>query len=134
MPDAPQIQLIVWLLKSGGFTPLALGLVLAAIGIVLLNRPNRTASTILAFLSLLPAFVGLIVVYSAAVDFAEMATSPNLPKPSEYAHIIGHAMSNSFCGLLGTILPVFFAVLALSRICKSEGALDVTTESGAVQQ
>ena len=120
-----QIPTIVWLLNSGGFAPLAFGLVLAIIGIVLIIRPNRMASAILAFVSLLPAIVGLIVVYAAAANFAEMAVSPTPPKPAEFAALTGRAMSSSFCGLLGTILPVFTAVLALSRACKSVNALGV---------
>jgi purine-cytosine permease-like protein len=136
MPEAQpqQIPTIVWLLKSGGVAPLALGLILAVIGIVLVIRPNRTASAILAFLSLLPAIFGLIVVYSAAADYAQMAVSPTPPKPAEFAAITGRAMSYSFCGLLGTILPVFIVVLALSRACKSVNALDVGTKSGSVPQ
>ena len=131
MPDEElqQIPTILWLLKSGGIAPLALGLLLAAIGIVFLIRPNRMASTILAFASLLPALVGLIVVYSAAADCAEMAVSPTAPKPAEFAAIIGRAMSNSFCALLGTLLPVFFAVLAMLRAFSSPRALDVATRS-----
>ncbi len=136
MPEAQsqQIPTILWLLKSGGFAPLALGLILSVIGIVLVIRPNRTASTILAFLSLLPGILGLIFVYSAATDYAEMAVSPRVPKPADFAAITGRAMSFSFCGLLGTILPIFVAVLALSRASNSVNALHVGTQSGPVQQ
>ena len=48
--DEPQqILTIIWLLTSGGLKLLALGLILAGIGLVLLIRPHRLASTILAF-------------------------------------------------------------------------------------
>ena len=112
--DEPQqILTIIWLLTSGGLKLLALGLILAGIGLVLLIRPHRLASTILAFLTFLPVVVGAITVYSAASDYAEMAASPTTPKPSEFAELTGRAMSSSFCALLGTALAVFFAVLVL---------------------
>ena len=131
MPESQpqQISTIVWLLQSGGIAPLALGLILAFVGIVFVIRPNRTWSMTLAFLSLLPAIVGLIVVYSAAADYAEMARSPNAPRPAEFARLTGRAMGSSFCGLLGTILPVFVAILALARTAKSVDTRNAETRS-----
>ena len=121
MPEAQpqQIPTIVWLLQPGGIAPLALGLILALVGMVFVIRPNRSSSMILAFLSLLPAIIGLIVVYAAAAEYAEMARSRIGPKPAEFARLTGRAMGSSFCGLLGTILSVFVAILALARTGKS---------------
>jgi len=113
--EPQQVSTLSWLLQSGGLPPLVLGLVFALIGIVFIIRPNRAASLILAFLSLVPAIFGLIAVYSAATAYAKMAASSTMPKPSEFAELTGLAMSSSFCGLLGTLLSVFIAVLAMSR-------------------
>ena len=128
------IPTILWLLQSGGVALLALGLVLALIGIVLVIRPNRTASTLLAFLSLLPAALGLIVIYSAAATYGEMARSPSPPRPAEFAAVTCRAMSYSFCGLLGAILPLFVAVLALLRGSKRLTPSDAGTRISAATQ
>ena len=130
MPDAQpqQISALVWMLQSGGLTLLALGLLLALVGIVLVFQPSRKGSEMLIFLSLLPGMIGMVLVYSAAADYVEMAASPVTPKPAELAQITGRAMSNSFCGLLATILPVFIAAMAISRTRKSA---DVSAASDA---
>jgi hypothetical protein len=131
MPEAQpqQIPTIGWLLQSGGLAPLAFGLILAVVGLIFVIRPNRTAGLMIAVLSLLPAIFGLVVVYSAAVDYVEMAASPRVPKPSEFAEITGRAMGSSFCALLGTIVPLFVAVLAQSRAYNTERITDVATET-----
>jgi len=116
--EPPQIPTIIWLLQSGGLAPLAMGFVVAVLGIFFVIRPNHTASMILAFLSLLPAVFGLVAVYSAATAYGDMAKLPTMPKPSEFATLTGQAMGSSFCGLLGTILPIFVAILAMSRSSK----------------
>ena len=113
------IPTLLWLLQSGGFALLALGFFVALIGIVLVIRPNRTATTAMAFLSLIPAILGLILIYSAATAYCEMAASPTPPKPAEFSAVTGRAMSYSFCGLLGATLPIFVACLALLRGSKS---------------
>ncbi len=118
-PHTQQVPTLVWLLQSGGLAPLALGLVLAAIAIIFVVRPNRKASLILAFLALLPAIFALVVVYSATAEFNEMAMSPTPPQPAEFARITSRAMGSSFCGLLGTVLPAFVALLGLLRAYKS---------------
>jgi hypothetical protein len=131
MPEAQphQIPTIVWLLQSGGLAPLAFGVILAVVGIVFVIRPNRTGSLVFAVISLLPAIFGLVVVYSAAADYVEMAPSATAPKPAELARITGQAMGSSFFGLLGTIIPVFVAVLALSRAARTVTVLDSETQS-----
>lgn len=113
-----QTSTIVWLLLSGGIVPLAFGLTLALFAIVFVIWPNRTASMIVAFLSMFPAIIGLIVVYSAAAEYTELTASPLAPKPAEIATLTARAMGSSFNGLLGTILPVFTALLALVRTAR----------------
>ena len=110
-----QTLVIVWLLNSGGFSLLVLGLMFAVAGIVLLIWPSRALSMILAFLSTLPAVIALIAVYTASSKYAEMASASTAPKPAEFAAITGKALSFGFCGLLGTLLSTIFAVLALAR-------------------
>lgn len=113
-----QIPTIVWLLQSGGIVPLAFGLILLLFAIVYGIWPNRTASMILVFMSMFPAIIGLGVVYSTAAEYVEMTASPVAPKPAELATLTARAMGSSFSGLLGTILPVFTAFLALARTAR----------------
>lgn len=117
MPEAEvqRVPTIIWLITSGGWIPLTLGIILAAIAIVVAIRPHRTAARSLALLSLLPSIVGIFLVYSAAQDYSDMAVSPNAPRPDDFARVTGHAMSASFCGLLGTMLAVSTSVLAMRR-------------------
>jgi hypothetical protein len=117
MPDAQlqQVPTIVWLLHSGGVLPLAVGLTLAVIAVFFVIKPSRAASNALAFLSIFPAIISLVVVYSAAVDFADLAASPQARKPAEFAMITGRAMGSSFSGLVATILSMFTASLAVAR-------------------
>jgi hypothetical protein len=113
-----QSSVLVWLVRSGGWPLLLLGLVFAAVGVLLMViRPSRVAVVVHALLSLLPALIGLFAVYAAASDYSGLASSPSPPKPTEFAEVTGRAMSFSFFGLLGTLLASFFAVLALSRLC-----------------
>lgn len=124
MPDIqPQpYPMLLLFLTSGGFAPLGLGAILAAIGIVLVIRPMRTASTILAFLSIVPAIVALPGLYFAATDFLGL---PYAAKPSYIEDVAVRALSYGVCGLLGTILSVVSAVLALLRACQRVGAAEV---------
>ena len=123
MPEAQppqQTSTIVWLLQSGDHAALVLGLTLSLVGIVLVRRPNRKASIVLAFLSLLPGIVGLFAVYSAASDYSDLAVSQRAPEPLEFLEITRRAMGSSFCGVIGTLIPIFIAVLALSRSYKDQ--------------
>lgn len=131
MPEAEphQVSTIVWLLQSGGFVPLVVGLVVALIGIVPLIRPSAAAAAFVGLLALLPAIFGLISVYYAASEYAEMAASPIPPKPAEFAAITGRAMSSSFCALLGTLLAVVVALMAMWRSGKRSSQSDSTSHS-----
>lgn len=104
--------------------PLTLGSIVAVVGVICVVKPSRLASLIVALLSLLPAVCGMVVVYAAAVDYAQVAASPTPPKPAEFARLTGRAMGSSFFGLLGTVVPMFVAVLALSRAGKNANASD----------
>ena len=130
----PQIfPILAELLKSGGLVLLTLGFILAAIGIVALIQPKRTPSTILAFLSLLPSVLGLVAVYSAAIDLHQLYGLQSSPKPSHIGEIASRALSYGFCGFLGTIVPMAFAILALLRAQKSFGVSDAVIGTASPQ-
>ena len=126
MPQPP--SMFVKLLQSGAVEPLALGLVLFAAGIVLIVRPNRRVSTVVAILSLLPAVIGLIIVCTAAVDYTILAQSKTSPRPSEFAEYTVRAFSSSFGGVLGTLLSVPVSLAALLRAGQSRTTGGVTSQ------
>lgn len=129
--NPPQIPTIVWLLQSGSATPLVVGLMLAVVGMFLVIRPNRTLSLVLAIISLSPAIVGLIAVYVAAGDYLQLAHSSENPKPAEFAVLTGRAMGSSFWGLLGTLVSVFPATLALACSVQRKHATDSDSPSAS---
>ena len=125
MPNQPpQLSTLFWLLNSGGAILLVPGVILAVVGMVVLVRPNRTASFVLAILSLLLAIVAMLAVYSAAVQYMAMATAEDVPKPVEFAETTARAMSYSFCGLAATFVSMFVAVLGLLRASKRAATPD----------
>lgn len=136
MPEGElqKIPTIVWLLQSGGFWLLVWGFIIALFGIKPLIRPNVAGTAIVGFLSLLPAIFGLVAVYSAAAEYAEMAASPMPPKPVEFAAITGRAMSYSFCALLGTLLGVSVAVAAMWRSGKRVNDSDTMPHRNSIPQ
>ena len=111
-----QMSYFGFLLRAGGLSFFLLGLALSVVGVVLIAKPKfRAGVTIYACLSPLPGLAALVASYSAYGQFSAMATSSVAPKPAEIAAVTGYAMSSGFFGILGTILPMAVAILAMSR-------------------
>jgi hypothetical protein len=117
VPDVEpqQISTLVWLFRSGGLVLLVWGIISALLAIVPVVRPNRKASLIVGLLALLPVIAALFSVYFAAAEYASMAAAPVPPKPTEFAQVTGLAMSRSFFGLLGSLLAMSTALVAIVR-------------------
>jgi|GEM_PF-3495779 hypothetical protein len=119
MPPGDQVQQLSYfgfLFRAGGLSYLLLGLALSVVGVALIAKPRFPLGTkIYACLSPLPGLAALLATYSAYGQFSAMAMSSTAPKPAEIATVAGYAMSSGFFGILGTILPMAIAMVAISR-------------------
>ena len=81
-----------------------------------------------AVLSFLPGIFAMVGICTASQRFTEMATSPNPPKPAEFAAVTGAAMSYGFLGIASTIVPVMLGLLAFRRYCQRTSELPTVNE------
>ncbi|MDA9779282.1 hypothetical protein N9D38_12625, partial [Rubripirellula sp.] len=76
-----KISTLGWLFSSASLFPAVIGGLIALVGLVFFVRPSRRGSLAVAFLSLVPAAVGMLMVYSDAKDFGEIASDDGVMKP-----------------------------------------------------
>ena len=114
--EIQQVSAFVFLLKSGGITFLLLGLIMAAVGVVLaVRRTSRMTAVLFACISPLPGILALLAAYAAFRQFSDIASSPEPPKPSDLARSISYGMSAGFFGILGTVASMASAIAAFAR-------------------
>lgn len=118
-----QISNLTYLLKAGGLPFLVMGVLMGIVGLILVLKPRRTSTVaIFAFVSLLPGVIAMIMVYTSCSEFVEMGSSPAF-KPAEVFGVIGRAMGRCFYGLLATLIPMLFAIIAFLRAIPSGSGL-----------
>jgi len=117
MPRAIPIEISTfrWLLTSGGLPLLVTGLVLANLALYCWFFPHRKLSLLTAIFSVVPALLGIIIVFLAAMDFQSLASASTAPKPRVIAELVGRTFSYAFCGLLGSAIAMPTSIAALRR-------------------
>ncbi|WP_442511915.1 hypothetical protein SH528x_003665 [Novipirellula sp. SH528] len=111
------IHPLVFLFTGAGWPLLAFGLVFSILGLWnLYCGKHPTMVFVHSLLSLLPAMIAIVGIYISYNDFAELGSSSTAPKPSEFARIVGNAMSIGFCGLVSTVPPVALGIIGLWRL------------------
>ena len=123
-----QVTTIGWLFQTASLVPAAIGFAAAAMGLFFFVRPSRRGSLIAGFLSLMPALLGMFIVYSAAKEFVELGRADVIPKPSEFAEAAGRGIGTGLFSLLGTSIALYVSLLALLRSHKRN-----STNSGQTQ-
>ena len=88
------------------------------IGIFFFVRPSRRGSVITGFLCLLPAILGMFLVYSDAKDCMAIATGDSVVKPSAMAQCVGRGLGTALSSLFGTSFALYVSLLALLRSWK----------------
>ena len=126
-----QISTFGWLLRSASLWPAVFGILIAGLGIFCFVRPNRKLSLVVIFLSLVPALVGMPLVYSSAKEFTKLASAETPPKPSEIVESVGSGLGTGLFSLFGTALPVYVASLALLRSWKRNPLLTSESEGNS---
>ncbi|MCH1495180.1 MAG: hypothetical protein L7U72_08125 [Rubripirellula sp.] len=128
-----QQSTFAWLFSNASLVPAALGVGAAVIGLIFFVRPSRRGSLVAAFLSLAPAIVGMLMVYSAAKDFKELATDDSVVKPGAIVQCVGRGIGTGLFSLFGASIAMYVALLALLRSWKRNRTTDspVRTEMGA---
>ena len=126
-----QISTFGWLLRSASLWPAVFGILIAGLGIFCFVRPNRKLSLVVIFLSLVPALVGMPLVYSSAKEFTKLSSAETPPKPSEFVEAVGSGLGTGLFSLFGTALPVYVASLALLRSWKRNPLLTSESEGNS---
>lgn len=98
-------------------------MLIACLGVYCFIRPNRKLSLVVIFLSLVPALIGMPLVYSSAKAFTKSASAEIPPKPSEIFEPVGAGLGTGLFSLFGTALPIYVGSLALLRSWKSRPSL-----------
>ena len=119
-----QQSTFAWLFSTASLVPVVTGLVVAGIGLVFFVRPSRRGSLLAAFLSLAPALIGMLMVYTAAKDFKELASDDSVVKPSAIVQCVGRGIGNGLFSLFGTSIAMYVALLALLRSWKRNRVTD----------
>ena len=126
-----QISTFGWLFRSATLWPAVFGILIAGLGIYCFIRPNRKLSLLVIFLSLVPALVGMPLVYSSAKEFTKLSSAETPPKPSEIVESVGSGLGTGVFSLFGTALPVYVASLALLRSWKRNPLLTSEQEGNS---
>jgi len=113
-----KISTLGWLFSSASLVPAVLGGLIALVGLVFFVRPSRRGSLAVAFLSLVPAAVGMLMVYSDAKDFGEIASDDGVMKPQAIVQCVGRGFGTGIASLFGTSVALYVSLLALLRSWK----------------
>lgn len=126
-----KVSTFAWLYSNASLFPAIVGLGVALIGLVFFVRPSRRGSIISAFLALIPAMMGMLMVYSIAKDFVEIAQGDSVVKPSAMAQCVGRGFGTALSSLFGTSLALYVSLLALLRSWKRNRILGAEVTHGA---
>jgi hypothetical protein len=125
-----QQSTFAWLFSNASLVPAALGVGAAVIGLIFFVRPSRRGSLLAAFLSLAPAILGMLMVYSAAKDFRELASDDSVVKPSAIVQCVGRGVGTGLFSLFGASIAMYVALLALLRSWKRNRVPDSPVGTG----
>lgn len=115
-----QLSLVQYLLRNGLADQLpivATGVVLILFSLVALIFPRpRSVVLTLGLLSTLPGLIGLSRIVISLQSFSKLALSPEPPKPTVFAEILGNGLGAGFWGLVMSLLPLCLCLFALANM------------------
>lgn len=118
-----QLSLVQYLLRNGLGDQLLIvstGVVLILFSLVALIFPRpRSVVLTLGLLSMLPGLIGVSSIVISLQAFFKVALSPEPPKPTVFAEIIGNGLGAGFWGLVMSLLPLCLCLIALANMANT---------------